>query len=77
MELTTARQFLFIAKSKNMSAQQVFAYKNNIEKVITEQGFETHRMKKEEIKRLLALYFDASLYGEQLPDVDGAQHFNI
>lgn len=76
MELTTARQFLFTARCNGMSGQQVFAYSNNIEKIISEQGFEAHRMKKDEIKRLLAIYFDASLYGEQMPDIDGGQYFN-
>ena len=33
------------------------------------------RLEKEEIKRFLALYFEASMYGEQMPDVDGAQYF--
>ena len=27
--------------------------------------------------RLLALYFDASMYGEQMPDSDGEQFFDI
>jgi len=34
-------------------------------------------MNKEEIKRMIALYFDASLFGEQMPDVDGGQYFNL
>lgn len=32
-------------------------------------------MKKEDIKRFLALYFEASMNGEQMPDVDGEQYF--
>ena len=35
-----------------------------------EQGFEVHRLEKSDIKRLLALYFDASLFGEQIPDTE-------
>ena len=34
-------------------------------------------MKKPEIKRFLALYFEASQYGEALPDIDGAQYFEV
>ena len=48
---------------------------NRIEKVISEQGFEVHRMKKQEIKRFLALYFESSMAGEQMPDGDGEQYF--
>ena len=33
-------------------------------------------MRKEDIKRFLAIYFDASFTGDQMPDVDGAQYFN-
>ena len=75
MEMATARQFLFIARLKNQKDKQTFDAANRIEKVISEQGFETHRMKKNEIKRFLALYFESSMNGEQMPDVDGGQFF--
>ena len=77
MEMATARQFLFIARCKKLKPAQVFRLANSIEQTITEQGFETHRLKKEEIKRFLALYFDASMNGEQMPDVDGEQFFEV
>ena len=50
MEMATARQFLFIARLKNTKDKQTFDTANRIEKIISEQGFETHRMKKNEIK---------------------------
>ena len=50
---------------------------NRVEKVISDQGFEVKRMTKEDIKRFLAIYFDASYTGERMPDVDGAQYINI
>lgn len=77
MEMATARQFLFIARCRNMKPQQVFERANSVQKLIAEQGFDCHRMKKEEIKRFLALYFNASMLGEQLPDYDGGQYFDI
>lgn len=77
MEMATARQFMFIARCRNMKPQQVFERANGIQKIIAEQGFDCHRMKKSEIKRFLALYFDASMLGEHLPDFDGAQYFDI
>lgn len=77
MEMTTARQFLFVARLKNTKDKQTFDTANRIEKVISEQGFETHRMKKNEIKRFLALYFEASMNGEQTPDSDGEQFFDF
>ncbi len=77
MEMATARQFLFIARLKNTKDKQTFDTANRIEKVISEQGFETHRMNKNEIKRFLALYFEAIMNGEQMPDTDGEQFFEV
>ena len=34
-------------------------------------------MRKEEIKRFLAIYFEASMNGEQMPDGDGEQFFEV
>lgn len=77
VEMATARQFLFVARCKSKKPEQVFQTANRVEKVISEQGFEVRRMKKEDIKRFLALYFDASFNGEQMPDVDGEQFFEV
>lgn len=77
MEMATARQFLFIARLKNTKDKQTFDTANRIEKVISEQGFEVRRMQKADIKRFLALYFDASMNGEQIPDADGEQFFDF
>ena len=74
--MATARQFLLIGRCKNLKPEQVFNTANRIEKVVSEQGFETHRMKKAEIKRFLAVYFEASMNGDQMPDTDGEQFFN-
>ena len=75
MEMSTARQFMFCLRCRNMKPQQVFRYANDAEKAIAEQGFETHRMSKDEIKRFLALYFESAMYGESLPDADGLQYY--
>ena len=77
MEMATARQFLFIARLKNTKDKQTFDTANSIEKVISEPGFEVQRMKKADIKRFLALYFEASMNGEQMPDVDGEQFYEV
>ena len=77
MEMATARQFLFIARLKDRKDKQTFEAANRIEKTISEQGFEVRRMKKTDIKRFLALYFDASMNGEQMPDIDGEQFYEV
>jgi hypothetical protein len=75
IEMATSRQFAFIVRCKGMKPEQVFSLANRVEKVISDQGFEVKRMAKEDIKRFLAIYFDASYTGERMPDVDGAQFF--
>lgn len=77
MEMATARQFMFIARLKSKKDKQTFEAANRIEKTISEQGFEVQRMKKADIKRFLALYFEASMNGEQMPDVDGEQFYKV
>ena len=75
LEMATARQFAFIIRCKSMKSEQVFAEMNRVEKAISDQGFDVRRMKKEDIKRFLAIYFDASFSGDQIPDIDGAQYY--
>ena len=77
VEMATARQFLFMARLKGSKDKQVFDTANRIEKTISEQGFEVRRMRKAEIKRFLAIYFEASMSGEQMPDGDGEQYYEV
>ena len=74
VEMATARQFFFVFRCKDMKESQVFQTANEIEKAIAGNGFEVRRLNRADIKRLLSLYFDASLYGEHLPDIDGEQY---
>ena len=75
LEMSTSRQFMFFMRCRNMNPMQVFNYANTIQKTLSEQGFDSHLMAKGEVKRFMALYFGASIQGERLPDVDGAQYF--
>lgn len=77
VEMATARQFLFTARLRGNKDKQVFDTANRIEKIISEQGFEVRRMKKADIKRFLAIYFEASMNGEQMPDGDGEQYYEV
>ena len=77
VEMATARQFFFVARLKGQKEKQVFETANRIESKISGEGFEVHRLKKSEIKRILALYFDASMQGDTMPNIDGEQYFQI
>jgi len=75
VEMATARQFFFVARLKGQKEKQVFETANRIESKISGEDFEVHRLKKPEIKRILALYFDASMQGDTMPDIDGEQFY--
>lgn len=77
VEMATARQFFFVARLKGQKEKQVFETANRIESKISGEVFEVHRLKKPEIKRILALYFDASMQGDTMLDIDGEQYFQI
>ena len=47
---------------------------NRVEKIVSEQNFDIKRLGKDDIKRFLAIYYDASLDGENIPDYDGIQY---
>lgn len=76
IEMSTARQFMFVIRFKREKEEQVFTQANRVEKAIAEQGFEVKRMSKDDIKRFLAIYFGASMQGELIPEIDGKDCFN-
>lgn len=77
IEMSKARQFLFLLRFKAEKDEQVFQAVNRAEKTISEQGFEVRRMTKDEIKKVLAIYFEASMNGDAIPDVDGLDNFDL
>jgi hypothetical protein len=50
---------------------EVFPYLNRIEKTLREQGFSVKRAEKEDIKRILAVYFEQNVTTEKFEDFDG------
>ena len=77
LEMSTARQFVLGLRFKNEKDAQVFTAVNRAEKIITEQGFEVRRLAKEDVKRVLAIYFEATMNGDQIPDVEGIENFDL
>ena len=74
-EMSTARQFVMVKRCRGMKPEQVFVAMNRVLKSVAEQGFEVQRMSKADIKRLVAIYFGASMDGDLMPDNDGSQYF--
>ena len=74
-EMSTARQFVMVKRCRGTKPEQVFVAMNRVLKSVAEQGFEVQRMSKADIKRLVAIYFGASMDGDLMPDNDGSQFF--
>lgn len=73
-EMSNARQFYLVMRFKNMKPDMVFSAINEARKRMSEKGFETHRLTRPELKRFLAIYLEASMDGDKLPDMDGSQY---
>lgn len=71
VQMATAREFLVIIRLKNEKDSEVFPYLSRIEKTLREQGFIAKRSGKEDIKRLLAVYFEQNVTTERFEDFDG------
>ena len=57
--------------------EQIFSTLNRVDKAISEHGFAARRMSKPEIKRMLALYFGTSISGDDIPDIEGENEFDL
>lgn len=73
-EMSNARQFYLVMRFRNLKPEMVFTAINEARKRMAEKGFEAHRLTRAELKRFLAIYLEASMDGDKLPDVDGGQY---
>ena len=73
-EMSNARQFYLVVRFRSLKPEMVFTSINEARKRMAEKGFEAHRLTRAELKRFLAIYLEASMDGDKLPDVDGGQY---
>ena len=71
VQMATAREFLILIRLKDEKESEVFPYLSRIEKSLKEQGFSVKRADKEDIKRLLAVYYEQNVTTEKFEDFDG------
>ncbi|MFI3228480.1 MAG: hypothetical protein R3Y09_13910 [Clostridia bacterium] len=69
--MATAREFLIIVRLKDDSESDVLSYLLRIEKSLKDQGFVTKRADKNDIKRILGVYFEQNVTTEKFEDFDG------
>ncbi len=71
LQMSTAREFLFVVRLRNESDEQSFANLNRIEKLINEQGFDCKRAERDDVKRILSRYFGVGQTDTPIDDTDG------
>ncbi len=71
VQMSTAREFLFVVRLRNESDEESFSRLNRIEKSINEQGFNCKRADKDDTKRVIARYFGVRTNDETIEDHDG------
>lgn len=77
IEMSTARQFLFCIRFKDKNESQVFQQINPVSKVISEHGFDVRHMEKSDVKRMLAIYLEASMHGEEISDIEEEKYIEV
>ena len=73
-EMANAREFYLVKRYTGLKPEMVFTQSNTTMKNISDYGFETERLGKDQIKRLLGIFFGTTMDGDKLPDVDGGQY---
>lgn len=67
----TAREFLLIVRIRGLKDKEIFSYLNRIEKTLNENGFSARKYAGEDIKTLLAVYFEQNVTTEKFENADG------
>ena len=73
VQMATAREFLILIRLRNQKGKDVFSYLDRIEKSLKAQGFDSRRADEEDIKRILAVYYEQNVTSEKFEDFDGAR----
>ena len=71
VQMATAREFIILMRLELERENEVFSYLNRIEKTLKEQGFITRRAEEEDIRRILAVYFEQNVTTEKFESFDG------
>ena len=74
VQMATAREFLILIRLRNQKGKDVFSYLDRIEKSLKEQGFDSRRADEEDIKRILAVYYEQNVTSEKFEDFDGTRY---
>lgn len=70
-QMATAREFMILLRIREEEKTDIFPYLSRIEKSLKEQEFHVKRAEKEDIRRILAVYFEQNVTTEHFEDSDG------
>lgn len=71
IQMATAREFAIVVRLLNQSEKEAMPYLNRIEKTLREQGFMVKRADGDDLKRILAVYFEQNVTQDSFEDHDG------
>ena len=71
VQMTLAREFYLAVRLKNEKPDTAYTLLSTIETKFRDNGFITRRAGKEDLKRLLAIYFEQNTTTERFEDYDG------
>lgn len=77
VQMATAREFLLLVRMRGLKKQEVFPFLSRIEKMVREQGFKTRRVDNDDIKRIMAVYWEQNVTTEHFEDCDGERWVTI
>ncbi len=70
VQMATAREFLIIIRLHNKKGTEVFSYLDRIEKSLKEQRLSASRAGSEDIKRIMAVYYEQNVTSEKFEDFE-------
>lgn len=73
--LTTAREFYLILRLRGAVETDIVRYLSTVEQSIKSCGFTLHRASREELKRILSVYYEQNVTSEKLEDYDGERWY--
>ncbi|MBE5863209.1 MAG: hypothetical protein E7295_10210 [Lachnospiraceae bacterium] len=71
LRMATAREFLITVRPRDKGEGEILASLGRIEKMLEERGMAVRLATREDLKRILAVYFEQNVTAEKLDDVDG------
>ena len=71
VQMATAREFLILAWPKEKGERERNAFLSRIHKMLEEQGFKGRIAGRDDIKRILAVYYEQNVTNEIHDDYDG------